>query len=743
MDVIFLFRTLLRKKWIIIGSTLLAAIITYLLTSKTPKTFRSNSQISTGYTISDNIKIGNENFDMYEADIKFNNAVTTITSASVISFLSYDLMLHDLESKAPFRNITEDKQKSPVFKNINKENAKKIFREKLESMTLLSSFNPEEKQLLEFQTLYNYDYKTLSKKINVSRVQRTDYIQVECFSENPELSAFVVNGLYQQFIRYYKKIRGTISQESIDTLRSIMDKKKQQLDFKNGLLTGGAAIDVGMQNTSNYDLISSFEQSLAAERSKLSELKALLQKIDLRLTTAVSGVKQTAPPPPKNNDELLALRKTMNETYTAYLNGGSTDKALLARYNQLKNEYQTKVANLATANTTEPVINNNAKIPETREELLQRKSEVEIDIQSTNTNISSLQSKIGGLKGSISSGASRTAAVQTLTKEAEQANVEYLQAKQKYNDAIDMSSGSANNFRQVLMGQPAIAPEPSKRLMLTGLAGASAMVVSILLITVLMYFDSSLKTPGTFSKAVNLKLMSTVNFMNLANKPLDEIVTKKDNSDVTRGKSNHNAFRESLRKLRYEIETSGKKIILFASTKKGQGKTTLIMGLSYILSLSKKRILIIDTNFCNNDLTVELGGQPILEKLIFDPSGKTSVIDQIKAHSQNTEQGNIFIIGSEGGDYTPSEVLPQDNILLHLNQLKTEFDYIFLEGPPLNDFSDAKELSQYVEGVVGVFSATNEIKQTDKEAITYFKSLDGKYIGSILNMVDLRNMDMA
>ncbi len=742
MDVIFLFRTLLRKKWIIIGSTLLAAIITYLLTSKTPKTFRSTAQISTGYTISDNIKIGNENFDMYEADIKFNNAVTTITSASVISFLSYDLMLHDLESKIPFRNINENQKGTPIFKKINEETAKKLFRDKLESMTLLSSFNPEEKQLLEFQTLYKYDYKTLSKQINVSRVQRTDYIQVECFSENPELAAFVVNGLYKQFIRYYKNVRGTISQQSIDTLRSIMDKKKQELDFKNGLLRGGAAVDVGMQNTSNYDLISSFEQSLAAERSKLSDLNALLQKINLRLSTAVTSVKPVTAPPLNNNDELLTLRKTMNDTYTAYLTGGSTDKALLARYNQLKSEYQTKVAAQGSATVPTPV-NNNIKIPESKEELLLRKSEVEIDIQTANSNITSLQSKIGGLKGNIYSGASRGAAIQTITREAEQANQEYLLAKQKYNDAIDVSSGSTNNFRQVLTGQPAISPEPSKKMLLTGLAGASAMIVSMLIITVLMYLDSSLKTPGTFSKVVNLKLISTVNFMNLSKKPLNEIVTKKDTSKTLRGKSNHNAFRESLRKLRYEIETSGKKIILFASTKKGQGKTTLVMGLAYSLSLSKKKILIIDTNFCNNDLTVEMGGQPILEKLVFDPTGNRSVLDQIKANSKHTDNENIFIIGSEGGDYTPSEVLPQDNILLHLKELKSEFDYIFLEGPPLNDFSDAKELSQYVEGVVGVFSATNEVKQTDKEAIAYFKGLTEKYIGSILNMVDLRNIDMA
>jgi polysaccharide biosynthesis transport protein len=741
MDVVYLFRIFFRKKWIIIASALLAAIITYFLTSKTPKTYRSTSQISTGYTISDNIKIGNENFDMYEADIKFNNAITTITSPSVISFLSYALMIHDLESKTPFRQLSEKETSSAIYKSVNKDSAKKMFREKLESMSLLSSFKNDEKQLLEFQTLYKYDYKTLGSKLNVTRLQRTDYIQAEHFSENPELSAFVVNNLYNQFIRYYKSVRGTISQESVDTLRNIMEKKKQDLDFKNSLLRGDAAVDVGMQNTSNYDLISAFEQSLIDEKNKLSDNMASLQKVNLRLSTAPSSTKPATSTSAANNEEVLTLRKSMNEAYTAYLNGGSSDKNLLARYNQLKLEYQTKVANLNRDNPQQQ--QGTAKIPETREELLLKKSELEIDIQTCNSNITSLQSKISSLKGNIYSGASKGATIQTLTKEADQANIEYLQAKQKYNDAIDMSSNATNNFRQILMGQPAIAPEPSKRLLLTGLAGASALMVALLVITVLIYLDSSLKTPGSFSKVVNLKLISTVNFLNFKNKPLNEIVAKREIEDGERGKSKNNFFRESLRKLRYEIEASGKHIILFASTKKGQGKTTLVMGLSYILSLSKKKILIIDTNFCNNDLTVEMGGQPILEKLNFDASGNSSVIEQILKNAKATDSENIFIIGSEGGDYTPSEVLPKNNILHHLHELKSEFDYIFLEGPPLNDFSDAKELSQYVEGVVGVYSATTEIKQMDKEAITYFKSLKDKYIGSILNKVDSKNMDMS
>jgi succinoglycan biosynthesis transport protein ExoP len=255
--------------------------------------------------------------------------------------------------------------------------------------------------------------------------------------------------------------------------------------------------------------------------------------------------------------------------------------------------------------------------------------------------------------------------------------------------------------------------------------------------------DSSIKTPIIFSRTVGLKLISMINFANLKNRNLAEIVSNRDNGENATEKNRNNIFRESLRKLRYEIERSGKKVFLFTSTKKGQGKTTLIQALSYSMSLSKKRILIIDTNFCNNDLTVQLKADPILEKIVPYKSDKEALMEQVKGYSKDIGVGTVYAIGSEGGDYTPSEILPRENILQHLHKLTGDFDYIFLEGPPLNDFSDSKELAQYVDGVIAVFSANHIIKQIDKQSIAFFKELNGKFTGSILNMVDLKNVNVA
>ncbi|MGZ5285671.1 MAG: GumC family protein [Flavisolibacter sp.] len=739
MDFIYLFRVLLKRKWIILGAAVLATVVAYFLTRNEAKLYRSTAQVSTGFTMRPDVSVTDENFSFYEAESKFNNTIITAKSPSVLSLVSYKLILHDLTNKSPFRVLGPEQKQSNTFKQVNLEQAKQQFERKLETMSMLNSYNPEEKKLIEFINLYGYNYKSIGAGLNVSRLQRTDYLQIDYFSENPELSAFVANSVFEQFIRYYSNIRTTKTQESIDTLRSIMDKKKLELENKNNLLRGEGIVDVTLQTGGSLDQISSLENSLVEEKKKQVQLYSNLRKVNARIN-AIGKPTNNTDNNPNSNSELLILKNEMNDAYAEYIRGGSTDKNLLDKYNRLKSEYQNKVINSGGTSTT----NRNNKDELTR--LVNEKNDIEIDIQAANVTINELQNKIAAVNGNMRAGASKGAAVETLIKEVELANNEYLAAKEKYNTALDVINSTTTNFRQILLAQPAIEPEPSKRMMIIGMSGIAVFITSILIIVLLTYLDSSLKTPSIFNKVVDLKLISMVNFMNLKQQNLKDLVAGTAKPLDRKEKNRTNVFRESFRKLRYEIESTNKKIFLFTSTSKGQGKTTLIQALSYSMSLSKKKILIIDTNFSNNDLTVQLKADAVLDQ--FQPrtlNGTSSklILEQVKALSTDVGAGTVFAIGSESGDYTPSEILPRENILQHLKELTNEFDYIFLEGPPLNDFSDSKELLKYVDGVIAVFSASHIMKQTDKQSLNFFKDLNGKFCGSVLNKVDLKNVNVT
>lgn len=104
------------------------------------------------------------------------------------------------------------------------------------------------------------------------------------------------------------------------------------------------------------------------------------------------------------------------------------------------------------------------------------------------------------------------------------------------------------------------------------LAGFSGIVISALVFIFLAYIDQSIKTPQQFQRLTGLPLIGTINVVNLKATRIKEQVTQvEENSDNNR----HNTFPEYIRKLRYEIESSGKRVILFTSTEPQQGKTTL------------------------------------------------------------------------------------------------------------------------------------------------------------------------
>ncbi len=738
MDFIYFFRVLLKRKWLIIGAALLAATVAFLLTMNQPKEYRSSAQISTAFTVSEQVRVA-DNFSFYEAETKFNNAIVTFTSPSAISLLSYNLILHDLDSsQKPFRQLTEEQKQSDLYRQINQTEAKKTFREKLMSMTPLTSFKPEERKLLNFLSLYGYDNKSITGNLNVYRLERTDYIQIDYVSENPELSAFVVNDVFQQFLRYNKDQKGINSKESIDTLRSLVEKKKEELAVKNALLRNTGYVDEGTSGSSALEVAGNLQERLEEAKAKLNDQEYDLKSVNQKIA-AIGGRTVERSNSGNNNEEIIAARKAKNEAYRDYLDNPSDD-GLKRKWEQLTTEYNRLVR---TAGGDGGGTVNRSSNNDNLERLRNEKTDLENDILASRSTIGSLSSQINRLKGEAISNSSRGESIETLKKDRDLANQEYLDAQRKFSNATDVTSSGVNNFRQVVQGQPAIEPEPSKRKLVVGMAGAAALVTTMLIIIFLTYLDSSIKTPYIFQKIVGHKLISMVNFMDLKNKNIADIVAKKEEADNWHERNKLNTFRESIRKLRFEIEHTGKKVFLFTSTKKGQGKTTLIQALSYSLSLSKKKILIIDTNFCNPDLTTQLDAEPVLEKMVPYKADGKALVEQVKVYSKDVSDGFIFVIGAEGGDYTPSEVLPRENLLHHLQSLTSEFDYIFLEGPPLNDFSDSRELAQYVDGVIAVFSAQHIIKQIDKQSISFFKELNGKFCGSILNMVDLKNVNVT
>ncbi|MFL5789754.1 MAG: Wzz/FepE/Etk N-terminal domain-containing protein, partial [Flavisolibacter sp.] len=92
MDFSYFLKVWLRKKWLIVGLTLLSIAAAYVFLLFKKNLYESVAQYSTGFT-SERVRLvdGTSAFDVYGADIKFNNVIETLRSPKVIGVISYSL----------------------------------------------------------------------------------------------------------------------------------------------------------------------------------------------------------------------------------------------------------------------------------------------------------------------------------------------------------------------------------------------------------------------------------------------------------------------------------------------------------------------------------------------------------------------------------------------------------------------------------------------------------------------------
>ena len=732
MELTYIIRILFKNKKYIIGAGLLAGVVALIFSFFLKDQFVSRSQISTGYTIRQEIKLSDASFDIGEIDIKFNNAVENITSPKVLNLLSYKLMLHDLDFENKFSSVDSARiAETKGLENINLVDVKTVLINKYDNLSLLNGSIESEKKIITLIEVFGYDIESIREKLEVYRYQRSDYINIVFTSGNPYLSEYVVNELITEFQRYFEVSTRERSMEAKRSLDSIVNQReidlKNKIALKSSYVRDSVSSSVNAAASARINKSNDYESIIADELSKIQSLTYQIEQVDKQIESlGVSEAPVTSVP---SNKEYADLRRRYNDLTNQYIRGGSSDQNLKVEIDQLQVRLKTLASNAPSTVKTD----NSARSTQLNA-LSKEKIELESAIRSSNARVEFYRTKLENMGVVLPRNSGRrgsTYKIDQLEKEIELSMMEYTSAKEKMNIVDGLVDSGQSNFKQTIYGQAALEPEPTKRLLIVFISTFAGLLLSSLGFILIAYFDQRIKTPTQFQRMTNLPLIGVINFIDLKASSLKEhIVQIKKNTT-----SRTNNFREFLRKMRYEIESSGKRTIMFTSTEPNQGKTTLLQSLAFSLSLSKKRVLLIDTNFCNNDLSVLNDAKPTLEMFSFDKV--TSDETALRKLVSPTGVENVDIIGCKGGDYTPNEILPKDHILNHLDYFLTMYDFIFIEGAPLNGFTDAKELSQYVDGIVAIFSANAEIKSADKESIKYFRTIPDKFLGSVLNQLDI------
>lgn len=716
MDLINFLRVLARRIWLILGVTALAVLVTWLVTRNAPAMYQSTALISTGITQSNQL----DDKQWYQWEIatnNFNNLIEDMNSRQAISLLSYRLIQHDLSSGKPYRDLSKVKA---YYEGEELNRAKRVYQAKYDDIETLYPTRKSDAIPIEILKRSKYDYMNLAKNLEISRQKQSDYLSVSFKSDDPFLSEFAVNTFAEEFIRYNQNRVGSGSNQAIENLRKIMETKLDTMNARGrelaileqryGLVDPSENKKVIVQTTSDYTRMRD------NERSKVASLEAELAEINRQLESPESN--SAANQVSANATEIDRLTNILSSLKMQQsLNPRASLQDSITQFEQQKTDLLRSSSNSFGAPK------------DSRANLFRKKTDKEIELKKAKSSLSSIERDLNREIGKRYNMVSGNPEVKRAFTNFEQAEKEYLAAQTSYNNAQDKTQEIGKNLQIFERGRAAEKPEPSKAPLLIAFSGLASLSLCIVLLFLLEYVDLSVRTPSNFVRLSGLPLLGSLNHLTTSSLKLESLFSERSNNPSLE------RFKQLLRKLRYELLNTDSKTVLFTSARPGEGKTLSLISLAYSLSLNAKKVLLIDTNFKSPSLTGMLQARPVLEEVIRQGE------DPARAVSRSEFTG-IDVIGCKGGDYSPAEVLYDDKFKALLEELSHNYDYIFLEGAPLNNFADAKELVHFVDKVVAIFSAKSVLKQSDKETVAYLQGLEDKFLGAVLNDVEVQNLEL-
>ena len=194
--------------------------------------------------------------------------------------------------------------------------------------------------------------------------------------------------------------------------------------------------------------------------------------------------------------------------------------------------------------------------------------------------------------------------------------------------------------------------------------------------------------------------------------------------------------REAYKTLRTNVsfalaEQEGCPVIMVTSALQGEGKSITALNLAISYAMTDCKVLIIDCDLRRPKLARLLNETNAigLSNLIMNPDLR----DKAVCHTQTKGLDAIL-----SGDIppNPSELLGSSRMERILSQLRTEYDYIILDSPPVNMVTDAVVLAPKSDGVLFLVRANHSERDPVVHAVEQLEYAKVKILGFVLNDVE-------
>jgi succinoglycan biosynthesis transport protein ExoP len=202
------------------------------------------------------------------------------------------------------------------------------------------------------------------------------------------------------------------------------------------------------------------------------------------------------------------------------------------------------------------------------------------------------------------------------------------------------------------------------------------------------------------------------------------------------------AFRSALASILFSGgSTDGARLLVFTSADEGDGKTTVVSNLAIATAELRKKVLVIDADLRRprqHELFQLVNGRGLSNLLLEEFGAET-----LGAVVRETGTPGLHVITSGPATQSAGHLLASPNFAVMLAKLKSDYDLILIDTPPMLEMSDARLVGALADSVILVAHAARTSRDALQAVSERFREDGRSVLGVILNNWDPRQSRSA
>ena len=197
------------------------------------------------------------------------------------------------------------------------------------------------------------------------------------------------------------------------------------------------------------------------------------------------------------------------------------------------------------------------------------------------------------------------------------------------------------------------------------------------------------------------------------------------------------AYRTLRTNLNYLTPPNPPHVIVITSALPGDGKTTTVVNLAVTLAHQGQRVILIDAETRRGTVHDVFGIPPApgFFDLMYGQASPGECIRRVQMEGGGTL--DVLPLGS-APSVNPADLLVAGRLQPLFERLRAQYDYVLIDTPPLNLFTDGALIGAHADALLLVARADKTDREELKFAVQQLRNVNVTLAGTILNDVEFR-----